>query len=175
MGLWKNRQDEADRKAAEQPPPPVKAAPAAQAARPAPKEGRAVGGETEMANIGKSISIKGDVEGGEDTVIEGRVEGRVSLKSHHLTIGPNGEVQGEVAASQVTVVGKVMGNVIATERIEIRDSGRVEGDLVAPRLAVAEGAWINGAIKMKQPGAIAAAQPEKKKPEERRPPAPPPA
>ena len=174
MGLWKNRQDEADRRAAEQPSPPVGAAPAAQAARPAPKEGRAVGGETEMANIGKSISIKGDVEGGEDTVIEGRVEGRVSLKSHHLTIGQNGDVQGEVTASQVTVVGKVVGNILATERIEIRDSGRVEGDLITPRLTVAEGAQINGAIKMKQ-GAITAVQPEKKKTDERRPAVPPPA
>ena len=110
-----------------------------------------------MANIGKSISIKGDVEGDEDTVIEGRVEGRVSLKSHHLTIGPNGDVQGEIAANQVTVVGKVAGNIVATERIEVRDSGRIEGDLIAPRLAVAEGALINGAISMKEPGAAATA------------------
>ena len=128
-----------------------------------------------MANIGKSISIKGDVEGGEDTVIEGRVEGRVTLKSHHLTIGPNGDVQGEISASQVTVVGKVSGNIVASERIEVRDSGRVEGDLVAPRLSVAEGALINGAITMKEgAGATAAAQPIKKKIEERKPQATPP-
>lgn len=103
-----------------------------------------------MANIGKSLSIKGDVEGGEDTVIEGRVEGRISLRSHHLTIGTNGEVQGEVSAKLVTVIGRVVGNVVASDRIEIRESGRVDGDLMSPRLQVTEGAILNGRIVMKE-------------------------
>jgi cytoskeletal protein CcmA (bactofilin family) len=102
-----------------------------------------------MANIGKSISIKGDVLGEEDTVIEGRVEGRIELKNHHLTIGANGDVQGEVSAKQVTIVGRVSGNVVATERIELRDSGRLEGDLSTPRLLVQEGSQMNGKISMK--------------------------
>ncbi|MFQ5514245.1 MAG: polymer-forming cytoskeletal protein [Myxococcota bacterium] len=114
-----------------------------------------------MANIGKSISIKGDVLGEEDTVIEGRVEGRVELKNHHLTIGPNGDVQGEVAAKQVTIVGRVSGNVIATERVELRDSGRLEGDLSSPRLLVQEGARLNGKISMPPAGAAAAGRPGK--------------
>jgi cytoskeletal protein CcmA (bactofilin family) len=128
----------------------------------APTERRQSGGH-EMANIGKSISIKGDVVGDEDTVLEGRVEGRVSLKNHHLTIGPNGDVQGEVSAKQVTVVGKVAGNVIASERIEVRETGRIQGDLVAPRLTVAEGAVINGAITMKDGGALSQPRPGEKK------------
>ncbi|MCZ6715230.1 MAG: polymer-forming cytoskeletal protein, partial [Deltaproteobacteria bacterium] len=66
-----------------------------------------MGEKAGMANIGKSISIKGDVVGDEDTIIEGRVEGRIELKNHHLTIGPNGDVQGEIAAKQVTIVGRV--------------------------------------------------------------------
>ena len=111
-----------------------------------------------MANIGKSISIKGDVEGDEDTVIEGRVEGRVTLKNHHLTIGPNGDVQGEVSGQQVTIVGKVAGNVVASDRIEVRETGHIQGDLISPRLSVAEGAVINGAVTMKP----AAAAPIKK-------------
>ena len=102
-----------------------------------------------MANIGKSISIKGDVLGEEDTVIEGRVEGRIELKNHHLTIGANGDVQGEVSAKQVTIVGRVSGNVVASERIELRDSGRLEGDLNTDRLLVQEGSQINGKISMK--------------------------
>ena len=106
------------------------------------------GGESEMANIGKSISIKGDVIGDEDTVIEGRVEGRIELKNHHLTVGPNGNVSGEISAKQVTVVGAVAGNIKATERIELRESGQVEGDLYTPRLLVQEGAQLNGAISM---------------------------
>ena len=101
-----------------------------------------------MANIGKSISIKGDVIGDEDTVIEGRVEGRIELKNHHLTIGPNGDVRGEISAKQVTIVGRVSGNVVATERAELRDSGRIEGDLLTPRLLVQEGGQLNGKITM---------------------------
>ncbi len=102
-----------------------------------------------MANIGKSISIKGDVLGDEDTVIEGRVEGRIELKNHHLTIGPNGDVRGEISAKQVTIVGRVSGNVVATERTELRDTGRLEGDLLTPRLLVQEGGQLNGKITMK--------------------------
>ena len=117
-----------------------------------------------MANIGKSISVKGDVEGDEDTVIEGRVEGRVTLKNHHLTIGPNGEVQGEISGMQVTVVGRVTGNVVASERIEVRESGQIQGDLISPRLLVAEGAVINGAISMKPSAQVPEAKPQKAAP-----------
>jgi len=120
-------------------------------------------GGIEMANIGKSISIKGDVVGDEDTILEGRVEGRVSLRNFHLTIGPNGDIQGEVSAKQVTVVGKIAGNVIASERIEVRETGRIQGDLIAPRLTVAEGAVINGAITMKEANALEKLRPAEKK------------
>ena len=116
--------------------------------------------EIPMANIGKSISVKGDVTGDEDTVIEGRVEGRVELKNHHLTVGPNGDVKGEINAKQCTVVGKVQGNVTATERIEIAESGRIEGDLASPRLLVQEGAQVNGTIAMTQSPAAAQPQPK---------------
>jgi cytoskeletal protein CcmA (bactofilin family) len=109
-----------------------------------------------MANIGKSIHIKGDVIGDEDLVIEGRVEGRVELKNHHLTVGPNGDINGEVAAKQVTLVGKVSGNIMATERAEISDTGRLDGDLASPRLLVKEGAQLNGNISMKAVGGAAA-------------------
>ncbi len=113
-----------------------------------------------MANIGKSISIKGDVTGDEDTIIEGRVEGRVELKNHHLTVGPNGDVKGEIHAKQCTVVGVVQGNVTATERIEISESGRIEGDLSSPRLLVQEGAQVNGNISMSPVAADTQAQPK---------------
>lgn len=104
-----------------------------------------------MANIGKSITIKGDVTGDEDLLIEGRVEGRIELKNQHLTIGPNGEVKAQIDAKQVSIVGKVTGNVNATERVEIRDTGRLDGDIVSPGLVIHEGAQVNGAISMKAP------------------------
>jgi cytoskeletal protein CcmA (bactofilin family) len=125
-----------------------------------------------MANIGKSISIKGDVVGDEDTIIEGRVEGRIELKNHHLTVGPNGDVTGEIAAKQVTIVGCVRGNVSAAERVEISDSGKLDGDLIAPRLLVQEGAQVNGSIAMKAPVAATSVAPAKRTPQpsiERRP------
>ncbi len=163
MALWRNKgEGEPPERPAEQPERIMSNAPQASFAAPPPTERRQSGGH-EMANIGKSISIKGDVVGDEDTVLEGRVEGRVSLKNHHLTIGPNGDVQGEVSAKQVTVVGKVAGNVIASERIEVRETGRIQGDLVAPRLNVAEGAIINGAITLKDAGGLAQPRPGEKK------------
>jgi cytoskeletal protein CcmA (bactofilin family) len=123
----------------------------------------------EMANIGKSITIKGDVTGDEDLVIEGNVEGRIELKNHHLTIGSNGHVKAEISAKQVTIVGRVAGNVVASERAEISETGTLDGDLIAPRLLVQEGAQLNGAITMK--GGTAAATPQERPKLE---PAPPP-
>jgi cytoskeletal protein CcmA (bactofilin family) len=113
-----------------------------------------------MANIGKSISIKGDLTGNEDLVIEGKVEGKVELPSNQVTVGANGIVKAEVSAKSVVVVGRVAGNVKGSERIEIQATGIVEGDVAAPRLVVAEGAVVNGSITMtKQQGAAGAAHP----------------
>jgi cytoskeletal protein CcmA (bactofilin family) len=162
MALWKNR---GEGETPELKPEPTKVPSFAPPAVPQGTGERRHPGGIEMANIGKSISIKGDVVGDEDTILEGRVEGRVSLRNHHLTIGPNGDVQGEVAAKQVTVVGKISGNVIASERIEVRETGRIQGDLIAPRLTVAEGAIINGAITMKEAGALGQVRAAEKKPE----------
>ncbi len=162
MALWKNR---GDGDAIEQRPEPTRVTSFAPPAAPIGTVERRQSGGVEMANIGKSISIKGDVVGDEDTILEGRVEGRVSLRNFHLTIGPNGDVQGEVSAKQVTVVGKIAGNVIASERIEVRETGRIQGDLIAPRLTVAEGAVINGSVTMKEAGSLGQARPAEKKPE----------
>ena len=146
MSLWENiRTKEASegwRVASQAPKPPQSSS------EDRPQAARAMGEDTGMANIGKSISIKGDVVGNEDTVIEGRIEGRVELKNHHLTIGANGYVQGEVAAKQVTILGRVAGNVVATERAELQETGRLEGDLSSPRLQVQAGARVNGKISM---------------------------
>ncbi len=105
-----------------------------------------------MANIGKAISIRGDLTGNEDMVIEGRVEGKVDLPNNQLTIGANGNVKAEIHAKGIVIVGHVVGNVIGLERVEIQATGRVEGDVTAPKLVVAEGAQLNGAIQMGQKG-----------------------
>jgi len=101
-----------------------------------------------VANIGKSISIRGDLTGNEDMVIEGQVEGKVDLPNNQLTVGADGKVKAEIHAKSIVVVGRVDGNVFGLERVEIQATGRVEGDVAAPKLIVAEGAQLNGAIKM---------------------------
>jgi len=101
-----------------------------------------------MANIGKSITIKGDLTGDEDLQIEGTVEGRIDLPNNELTVGSEGKVKAEIHAKAVIVVGHVTGNVSGTDRIEIQATGRVDGDVKSPKLVVAEGAVLNGAIEM---------------------------
>ncbi|MFO0687340.1 MAG: polymer-forming cytoskeletal protein [Myxococcota bacterium] len=101
-----------------------------------------------MAAIGKSIVFKGELTGDEDLEIEGQVEGNVRLTNNTLTIGANGRLTAQVVAKSIIVIGRVKGNLTATERIEIQATGIVEGDVKAPRLNVQEGAVLNGGIDM---------------------------
>ena len=101
-----------------------------------------------MAMIGQSIVFKGELTGDEDLEIDGQVEGTVHLENHQLTIGANGNLKAEVIAKSIIVIGRVKGNLIASERIDIQASGIVEGDVRVPRLNVQEGAILNGSIDM---------------------------
>jgi cytoskeletal protein CcmA (bactofilin family) len=101
-----------------------------------------------MATIGQSIILKGELTGDEDLEIEGQVEGNVNLTNHQVTIGANGRLKAEINAKSIVVIGKVQGNLTATERIEIQATGHVQGDVHAPRLNVQEGAVLNGSIDM---------------------------
>ena len=107
-------------------------------------------------NIGKSVIIKGELSGSEDLTIEGHVEGRIDLKDNVLTIGPNGKIKAEVFAKAVVVLGEVTGNVTASEKVDIRDNGSVDGDIASPRVAIAEGAHFRGAVDMQRAGATKA-------------------
>ena len=113
--------------------------------------------ERDMVNIGKSVIIKGELSGSEDLTIEGQVEGKIELRQNILTIGPNGKIKAQVFAKTVVVQGEVIGNITATERVDIRDAGSVDGDLSAPRVAIADGAHFRGAIDMQKGGAPKAA------------------
>ena len=103
-------------------------------------------------NIGKSVIIKGELNGSEDLAIEGQVEGKIELRQNVLTIGPNGKIKAQVFAKSVVILGEVTGNVTATEKVEIRDNGSVDGDIAAPRVAIAEGAHFRGSIDMQRSG-----------------------
>ena len=106
--------------------------------------------ERDMVNIGKSVVIKGELSGSEDLTIEGQVEGRIELKQNVLTIGPNGRIKAEIFAKSIVVQGEVHGNITASERADIRDNGSVDGDLSAPRIAIADGAHFRGSIDMQR-------------------------
>jgi cytoskeletal protein CcmA (bactofilin family) len=100
--------------------------------------------------IGKSIVVKGELRGSEDLTIEGQVEGKITLKQHVLTIGTHGRIRAQVIAKSVVVLGEVIGNIEAIEKVAIRNEGTVEGDIKAPRVAIAEGARFRGGIDMQQ-------------------------
>jgi len=104
----------------------------------------------ELANIGKSIVINGELSGSEDLTIEGQVEGKIELRDHVLTVGSNGRIKAQVTAKAIVVLGHVTGNLTATERVDIRENGSVEGDIVAPRVAIADGSHFRGSIDMQR-------------------------
>src|SRR5688572_6075761 len=109
--------------------------------------------EKDVVNIGKSVVIKGELNGSEDLTIEGHVEGTIQLRDHVLTIGPNGRIKAQVFAKAVIVLGEVTGNVTASEKVDIRDNGSVDGDIVSPRVAIAEGAHFRGSVDMQRKAA----------------------
>lgn len=108
--------------------------------------------ERTTVNIGKSVVIKGELNGSEDLTIEGQVEGKIELRQNVLTIGANGRIKAQVFAKAVIILGEVTGNVTATEKVDIRDNGSVDGDIASPRVAIAEGAHFRGAIDMQRAG-----------------------
>jgi cytoskeletal protein CcmA (bactofilin family) len=149
--MWKR--DEAVRPT-QHPTPPVPPAPVNTASTPEPVMTRTPEAsrypERDTVNIGKSVIIKGDLSGSEDLTIEGEVEGKIELRENVLSIGPNGRIKEQVFAKAVVVQGEVQGNITATERVDIRDAGIVDGDLSAPRVAIADGAHFRGSIDMQK-------------------------
>ena len=113
---------------------------------------------TPIAIIGPAIQIKGELTGSEDLIIDGKVDGKIELNNHHLTIGPKGRIVAEIRAKRITIRGEVRGNVTAKEIVEIREGGRLRGDIVTPRIAFQEGAFFTGSVEMEE-RTLAATQP----------------
>jgi cytoskeletal protein CcmA (bactofilin family) len=155
--MWKR--DEAVKPTSSQPATPAAPVaptqPASVSASPQPDSRRI---ERDVVNIGKSVVIKGELNGSEDLTVEGQVEGKIELKDHVLTIGPNGKIKAQVFAKAVIVLGEVNGNVTASEKVDIRDGGSVDGDIVSPRVAIAEGAHFRGSVDMQRKGQAAPPQ-----------------
>ena len=98
------------------------------------------------ANIGESVVIKGEVTAEEDLLVAGRVEGRLSVEGHVLTIGPNASILADVRAGVAIVGGEIKGSVSASDKVEVREGGSIDGDITTPRIAVADGGCVRGRV-----------------------------
>ncbi|HEX5413124.1 MAG TPA: polymer-forming cytoskeletal protein [Terriglobia bacterium] len=112
-----------------------------------------------QASIGRSIVVKGELSANEDLVIDGQFEGTVNLQDHCLTVGANGKVKAEILARQVVIYGVVNGNVSAREKVEVRRTGNVTGDLKSASVSIEEGAYFKGSIDI-----LRETKPEERKP-----------
>jgi cytoskeletal protein CcmA (bactofilin family) len=119
---------------------------------PAPANRNAVLNTQEQATIGKSLVIKGEVTGSESLYIDGKVEGSIQLPGNRVTIGRNGQVAANINAREVVVLGKVRGNLTASDRVDIRNEGSLTGDVIAQRISIEDGAFFKGGIDIRKPG-----------------------
>src|SRR5688500_3161377 len=153
--MWKK--DEAVRPPSAPAPAPSVQSHDAGAVRPSPAK--------EIVQIGKSVVVKGALSASEDMTIDGLVEGTIELRQNVLTVGPNGKIMAKILAKSVVVLGHVHGNITAVEKIDIKDSGSVDGDLISPRVAISEGAHFRGSIDMQRAGEKAEAKTVEAKPQ----------
>jgi cytoskeletal protein CcmA (bactofilin family) len=105
-----------------------------------------------QAHIGKSVVVKGEISSSEDLFVDGEVRGAIELRDHSLTVGPNGKVDANVTAREIVVQGTLNGNVHASEKIEIRKTGSILGDLTTARIIIEDGAYFKGSIDILKPG-----------------------
>ena len=108
----------------------------------------------DVVNIGKSVIIKGELSGSENLTIEGQFEGKIELRENSLTVGPNGKIKADLLfAKSVDILGRVTGKITAVDVVSIRENGAVDGDITAPRIAIADGAHFRGSVDMRREGA----------------------
>jgi len=106
----------------------------------------------DQATIGKSLVIKGEVTGSESLYIDGRVEGSINLSGNRVTVGRNGVVSANINAREIVVLGKVRGNLTASDRVDIRSDGSLTGDVIAARISIEDGAFFKGGIDIRKGG-----------------------
>ena len=106
----------------------------------------------DQATIGKSLVVKGEVSGSESLYIDGKVEGAINLPGNRVTVGRNGQVSANINAREIVVLGKVRGNMTASDRVDIRSEGSLTGDVTAQRISIEDGAFFKGGIDIRKPG-----------------------
>jgi cytoskeletal protein CcmA (bactofilin family) len=118
----------------------------------------------DVGHIGKSVVIRGELTGNEDLYLDGEIEGNINLRDHKLVIGPNGKIKATITARDVVVHGRVEGNISASERVELKRSCSLTGDVTTQRIVIEDGAFFKGAIDIKEPK-----EPKEVKTEQRKP------
>lgn len=108
------------------------------------------GFRSDVAHIGKSVIIKGELSGSEDLYLDGEVEGVVDLKGNSLTIGPNGKIRANITAREVVIQGKVDGNIQASDRLDLRQTGLLNGDVTTARIVIEDGAFFKGSVEIQK-------------------------
>lgn len=151
--MWKRKEDEYLPN-----PEPSPSGSSSMPATPAPprpvepsRGGDALRGGSEVATIGKSVVVKGELSGSEDLIVDGEVEGSIALRGQTLTIGPNGRVRANIEARNVIVHGRVNGDIHASERVELRKTASLAGDISTARISIDDGAFFKGGIDIQKP------------------------
>ncbi|HEY1580619.1 MAG TPA: polymer-forming cytoskeletal protein [Terracidiphilus sp.] len=116
----------------------------------------------EQASISKGLSIKGEITGTESLFIDGKVEGSINIPGNRVTVGKNGVVSASINAREIVVLGKLKGNVTATDRVDIRAEGALTGDVAAARISIEDGAFFKGGIDIRKPDSKPTAVPNEK-------------
>jgi cytoskeletal protein CcmA (bactofilin family) len=132
-------------------PRPAEAAKPEESAAELTRNARAEMARFEMARIGKLVTFKGELSSREDLFVDGEVEGSIDLTGHLLTVGPNGRIRANIQAHSVVILGRVEGNVRGSERVELRKTAVVSGDILTQRIMIEEGAYLKGGIDIQKP------------------------
>src|SRR5919204_1700909 len=136
--MWRRDEVRTDRAETHKPTHGVAPGAAAPAGTPVP--------ESRIAKLGSSVIVKGELTGSEDLTVDGRVEGKIDLPDHTLTIGPNADIRANIVAKTVTVFGNVVGDISARHSIDIRRGGSLVGQLACARIAIQDGAQFSGRV-----------------------------
>jgi cytoskeletal protein CcmA (bactofilin family) len=153
--MWKSRKDDENPVVPPMSPqPPVAPAWEARPVQPSKSDESRVEAtrlpKSDIARIGRSVTIKGELSGAEDLFVDGEVEGSIELRSHGLTVGPNGRVHANIVAQDVVIFGKVEGNVRGNERVELKRSAVLHGDIFTQRIVIEDGAFLKGGIDIQK-------------------------
>jgi len=146
--MWKSRKEEEQLKPAAPSVPSYTPVPAKEV-RPVeiPKSHES---RSEVAHIGKSVVIKGELSGSEDLYLDGEVEGTIELQRNALTIGPNGRIRAHINAREVIIHGKVDGNIRGTDKVELKRTAVLVGDIQTQRITIEDGAYFKGSIDIQR-------------------------